>query len=50
VIGSLLDVEALIDNIAGYASLFHHLAAKLPRLRQLAQATGRARRLYAKAA
>jgi REP element-mobilizing transposase RayT len=53
-----LDVEAWVDNIAGYASLFHHLAAKLPRLQQLAQASGRAwfqghrgaRRLYAKAA
>ncbi len=50
-----LDVEAWVDNVAAYGSLFRRLAGKLRRLAEVAQASGRAwlhghagaRRLYA---
>ena len=50
-----LDVEAWVDNVEGYGSLFHRFAGKLKRLGELAAATGcawlhghdGARRLYA---
>ena len=53
-----LDVEAWVENVEGYAGLFHRIAGKLQRLGELAGATGRAwlqghdgaRRLYAEAA
>ncbi len=53
-----LDVEAWVENIAHYGSLFHRLAGTIQRLRAWALATRRAwlhghrgaRRLYAKAA
>ena len=52
-----LDVEAWVDNVECYGSLFHRLAGKLKRLKELAGVTGRAwlhghpgaRRLYAEA-
>jgi len=52
-----LDVEAWVENVEGYGSLFYRVAATLQRLGELAGATGRtwlhghdgARRLYAKA-
>jgi REP element-mobilizing transposase RayT len=53
-----LDVEAWVDNVAGYGGLFHRLAGKVHRLRELARSIGRAsfhghrgaHQLYAEAA
>ena len=52
-----LDVEAWVDNVERYGGLFHRLAGKLGRLKELARSTGvawlhgnsGARRLYARA-
>ena len=49
-----LDIEAWVDNVERFGGLFHHMAGKLRRLRQMARSTGRswlhghsgARRLY----